>query len=167
MIKPYTELLTSAHVRGLFKSGYQPLDAYLKKQASQDSKRKLAVCFVKANEQSEVIGYYTLSNSSIPRHWLSEDYAKKFGRYDSLPVTLLGRLAVDTRAQGKGVGFRLVMDAAFRAYSLTTLIGSVALAVDPIDDLAFNYYLRFGFIPLNTGKMFLPMQTIATLLSKY
>jgi hypothetical protein len=40
---------------------------------------------------------------------------RKLPRYPLIPVTLLGRLAVDWRHQGKGYGGFLLADALFRA----------------------------------------------------
>jgi hypothetical protein len=61
------ELLHRGHDRERFDCGKDLLTNYLKYQASQDVKRKLAACFVLADSNSgRIKGYYTLSNSSIP-----------------------------------------------------------------------------------------------------
>jgi len=43
------------------------LDNYLHNQAKQDIKRKLAACFVLADKENTLQGYYTLSSSSVGR----------------------------------------------------------------------------------------------------
>ena len=42
-------------------------------------------------------------------------------------------------------------------------IGSMAVIVDPIDEQAVQFYQKFGFILLDSGKMFLAMKTIVDL----
>jgi len=51
-----------------------------------------------------------------------------------------------------------------RSYDASLKIGSFAVVVDPIDHYAEFFYYKFGFIKLpDSGKMFLPMNTIAQL----
>ena len=128
-------------------------------------KRRLAACFVLVNAASQIIGYYTLSNHSLDRSLVPPSYQKKIpARYD-VPVTLLGRLARDQSMQKTGLGEHLLMDALQRAYVISqTAIGSMAVVVDPINEKAVRFYAKYGFIALpDSGKMFLPMQTVAQL----
>jgi GNAT superfamily N-acetyltransferase len=108
-------------------------------------------------------GYYTLSNSSISKDLIPIDIQKKLPpSYTSIPVTLLGRLAVDQRFHGKGFGKLLLIDALFRCHQLSKTAGSFAVVVDPIDEAAEAFYTKYGFIKLpDSGKMFLPMKTIS------
>jgi predicted GNAT family N-acyltransferase len=161
-----TEPLSSSHKKKNFACGKTLLDNYLHTQAKQDMKRKLSVCFILADEHNYVKGYYTLSNASIQREWLSDDIRAKLPpSYANLPTTLLGRLAIDNAYKGKGLGATLLIDALKRAYDTSvTSIGSMAVVVDPIDDDATKFYLKYGFIKLpDSGKMFLPMETISQL----
>jgi hypothetical protein len=67
--------------------------------------RNLAQVFVLLDaDQQTIQGYYSLSNSSLQLSKLSEDLSRRLPRYPKIPVTLLGRLAVDNRYQGQGVG---------------------------------------------------------------
>ena len=129
-------------------------------------KKKVSVCFVHGTANHSVIGYYTLSNGSIPREELTPAGQHKLPRYQHLPVTILGRLAIDRSHQGKNLGTLLLMDALKRSYAAATEIGSYAVFVDPIEKAASRFYERFGFILLSdSGKLFLPMQTIERVLS--
>lgn len=160
------ELLNSTHVRKDFCCGKDLLDNYLKTQAGQDVRRKLAVCFVSADEETKAVkGYYTLSNGSISLTSFSETIRKKLpNSYQAIPITLLGRLAVDKKSTGKGIGKLLLIDALFRSYEVSKKIGSFAVVVDPIDEMAESFYEKYGFIKLpDSGKMFLPMKTIEKL----
>lgn len=161
-----TVLLNSQHQKSRFSCGKELLDDYLHKQVNQDIKRKLSVCFVLTDPEAKLIkGYYTLSNNSISQELIPEEIHKKLPRsYTSIPTTLLGRLAIDQNYQGQGIGKLLLVDALKRSYDLSKTIGSFAVIVDPIDQNAENFYLKYGFVKLpDSGKMFLPMKTISQL----
>ena len=158
-------LLRKYHRREQFDCGIDSLNAYIKQQAGQDVRKKLAVCFV-FTEKEEVKGYYTLSGGSIPKEDIPGKYAKKYPRsYSNIPVILLGRLAVDNNYKGKGIGEYILMDALKESYEVSkTKIGATAIITDPVNDRAESFYAQYGFIKLvDSGKMFLPMQVIRLL----
>ncbi len=161
-----SEPLNSAHKKIDFSCGKEMLDNYIHKQAYQDVKRKLSACFVINDKSTNLIkGYYTLSNNSISYEFIPSRTQKKLPKsYETIPTTLLGRLAIDHRCQGQGVGKLLLMDALKRSYDISKTIGSFAVVVDPMDQNAENFYHKYGFIKLpDSGKMFLPMKTIKQL----
>lgn len=160
------ELLGKDHNRESFDCGKEQLNRYLKNQASQDVKRKLSACFVLAENGTGIVqGYYTLSNSSIPLDNFSEQIRKKLPHsYKSIPATLLGRLAIDKKHQGRGIGKILLIDALKRSYAISKEIGSFAIVVDPIDDEARNFYRKYDFIELpDSEKMFIATHTLKEL----
>ncbi|MFL5787086.1 MAG: GNAT family N-acetyltransferase, partial [Flavisolibacter sp.] len=126
---------------------------------------RLSVCFILPDNDNRVKGYYTLSSSSIEKKWLPETIAKKLPpSYQDLPVILLGRLAIASNYQGQRQGELLLLDALKRAFKSSKFVGSMAVVVDPLDEEAVKFYLRYGFILISdSGKMFLPMDTIAAL----
>lgn len=161
-----TVTLLSAHHKKDFECGNVILDDYLQKQAKQDMKRKLAICFVLADENNKIKGYYTLSSAGIPNDLLPDEIKKKLPpSYTNLPVTLLGRLAISNAHKGQGLGELLLLDALKRSYdNAHASIGSMAVIVDPIDLAASKFYQKYGFISLHdSDRMFLPMRTIAGL----
>jgi len=82
----------------------------------------------------------------------------------SVPVTLLGRLAINEKNKSQGLGKLLLIDALKRSYEVSKVIGSMAVIVDPIDESAIKFYNKFGFITLpDSKKMFLSMKTIEQL----
>jgi len=84
--------------------------------------------------------------------------------YTSIPTTLLGRLAIDIKSQGKGIGKILLIDALKRSYEIAKEIGSFAVVVDPIDEEAEKFYQKYGFIKLpDSEKMFIAMNTLKLL----
>lgn len=165
-MNPLTEVLNPKHKKKEFSCGKQILDNYLHRQANQDVKRKLSACFVIEETKSGLIqGYYTLANNSLPLSLIPADLQKKLPKsYSSIPTTLLGRLAIDCRFQGEGLGRLLLIDALYKSYEISKTVDSFAVVVDPIDKDAENFYEKYGFIKLpDSGKMFLAMQTIKNL----
>lgn len=159
------ELLNASLNKKDFRCGKDILDNYLHTQASQDVKRKLCVVFAMVDDIT-IKGYYTLSNASIPAELMPEAIKKKMpGSYTALPVTLLGRLAIDVKFKGQGLGGILLIDALKRSFSVAAQsLGSIGVVVDPLDEDAVAFYKKFGFILLpDSGKMFLPMADVAQL----
>ena len=157
------ELLDKKHNRKEFDCGNELLNNYLKNQAGQDIKRKLSACFVYADKETNVIqGYYTLSSNSIPISSLPDKTRLKLPQaYQSIPTTLLGRLAIDKNHQGKGMGKILLIDALKRSYEISKEIGSFAVVVDPIDESAEKFYKKYDFIKLpDSAKMFISIRTL-------
>lgn len=160
------ELLDKKHNRTIFDCGKELLNNYLKNKAEQDIKRKLSVCFVIAEEKTnDIQGYYTLSNTSIPLNNFPELIRKKLpGSYVSIPTTLLARIAIDTKFQGKGLGKILLIDALRRSYEISKDIGSFAVVVDPMDKEAELFYEKYDFIKLpDSKKMFITTKTLKEL----
>jgi len=161
-----TEPLDSNYDRGNFSCDKDLLDNYFWEQAKQDVKRKLSACFVLVdNETGKISGYYTLSSSSISNDMIPEPFKKKLPKsYPSLPTVFLGRLAIDKGFQGKGIGKLLLIDSLKRCYDTSKSVGTCAVIVDPLDNEAESFYKKYGFINLpDSGKMFLPMNTIEEL----
>ncbi|SRR6266498_2560588 len=158
--------LDSSHKKRNFNCNKSLLDNYLHAQAKQDVKRKLSACFILADDENNVKGYYTLSSTSIQRELLPESIIRKLpASYTDLPATLLGRLAVDNLYKGQGLGELLLIEALKRSYYTSiNSVASMAVIVDPIDDDAVKFYNKYGFILLpDSGKMFISMETISEL----
>ncbi|MBZ5611548.1 MAG: GNAT family N-acetyltransferase [Acidobacteriia bacterium] len=154
------EPLSAAHHRSGFQSGSEPLDRYLREQASQDIKRHIATCFVAVHiETGEVAGYYTLTATSIPVDQLSRQITKKLPRYPVIPAALLGRLAIGRRDQGAGLGSALLADSIMRAARAE--LGVFAIVVDAKDQAAQRFYEHHGFTPLagEQRRLCLPIAT--------
>lgn len=159
-----TSPLLANHDRSGFQSGIPSLDAYIKTQVNQDIRKQLAACFVITDGKDKIIGFYTLSSASISVEDAPEAIKRKLPKaYKEIPAILMGRLAVDQKVQGLGYGKLLLMDALKRSYALSLLLGSWALIVDPIDENAFAFYRKYGFVSLSNGRMFLTIKTIESL----
>ena len=155
-------ILDKTHNRKNFECEEQPLTDYIQRQVSQDVKKRLAICFVATDKDNNVTGYYTLTSESLGRELIPEKYLKKVPKNYNAPVILLGRLARDIKEKGSGLGEHLLLDALFRAFTISEeSIGAMAVVIDPINEYAVKFYEKFGFIKLpDSEKMFLPMNTI-------
>ena len=122
------------------------LDRYLRAQAGQDARRRVAAPFVATAGSVKVLGFYTLSATSIQLTDVPAALAKKLPRYPRLPATLLGRLATDVSVRGVGLGRLLLVDAITRA--VRSEIASFALVLDAKDEAAASFYERESFIRL-------------------
>ncbi|MBX9580946.1 MAG: GNAT family N-acetyltransferase [Gemmataceae bacterium] len=156
------EPLADHHERGEFSCGKPPLDVFLRTQAGQYGRKGVGRTFVAvAPADPRLIGYYTLAASSVPFADVPADLGKKLPRHP-VPALLIGRLAVDVTAQGRGLGSDLLMDAERRALGIAEQAGVVAVHVHAIDDEAIAWYVKYGFRPLlDQGRhLYLPMETI-------
>jgi len=157
------EPLTSSHDRSEFESGVEPLDRYFRTQAGQDARKNMAAPFVLVLPDGTIAGYYTLSSTSVQLAELPAQTVRNLPRYPLVPATLLGRLAVDRRRQGKGYGRFLLGDALHRA--ARSEIASFAMIVDAKDESARRFYERESFLPFpdQPMKLFRPMADIRRL----
>lgn len=157
--------LNSHHKKSEFDCGNSLLTIYFRSQANQDIKRQLSRCFVIADKYNCVKGYYTISSSSIDKDLIPERIKNKLPKsYLNIPVILLGRLARDVKYKGENIGEILLLDALKRCYMVSLNLGCMAVVVDPIDEKAKLFYLKYGFILLpDSNKMFISMTTITEL----
>ena len=157
------ELLCPEHDRTQFGSGVEALDRYFQQQVTQDVRRRVTACFVAVSTAPLISGFYTLASTSIVLTDLPASTGKKLPRYPSVPAIRMGRLAVDQRFKGKGLGAALIADALERACRAE--IAAFALVVDAKDEAASDFYAHHGFTPFTSMPlaMFLPLAAVKTL----
>jgi predicted GNAT family N-acyltransferase len=154
------------HDRSNFFYGKDSLDTYIRKQASQDLKKRVSTVFVLVDEpQSSVLAYYTLSTYTIDISSLDEAFAKKLPRYPLLPATLLGRLAIDDSQKGKGFGELMLIDALRKALDASMQVASLAVIAEALDENAVNFYKKYGFQKFKEDpmKLYLPLKSVEKL----
>jgi predicted GNAT family N-acyltransferase len=152
-------------LRAAFSCGAEPLDRYLKQQASQDAKNRVAAPYVLVSDDNRIAGYDTLSSTNIRVDDLPPDLQRKLPRYPTIGATLLGRLARDLSFRGQGVGELLLIDALKLALMMSRRIASVAVLVEAKDDNAVRFYSGFGFVAFTepANRLFLHMGAIEKL----
>ena len=127
-----------------FDCGIEVLDRWLRGWARHNEAAGGSRTYVSvATGTDRVAGYYCLSASSIVRSEAPGAVARSMP--DPIPVALLGRLAVDRRDAGAGLGASLLQDAVRRAIQASETLGMRALIVNAKDDDVVPFYERFGF----------------------
>ncbi len=121
-------------------------------------RRRISNCFVALDETGRIAAYYTLAAASVPIGDLTPEEARRLPRYPLVPAALVGRLAVDRRFQGQGLGGALILDAALRA----ARADSAAYAIlEAKDETAVRFYehLQFSRFASRSAGLFLPIAT--------
>jgi len=135
--------LTHDHNVLEFKSKSEALNNWLKEKALKnegDTARTFVVTV-----ENQVIGYYCLATGSIT-HLVAVSKAKR-NAPDPIPCMLIGRLAVDTKWEGQGIGSGLLKDAIIRILSVSQIAGVRCILVHAKDEEAKRFYLKRGFQP--------------------
>jgi GNAT superfamily N-acetyltransferase len=156
------EPLRASHERSEFSCGKASLDDFLRLRASQYEKRRLGRTYVALFPGAmTVAGYYTLAAGAIAIANLPPEAAKRLPKHP-VPVIMLGRLGVDQKARGQGLGKALLRNALHRSLDLSEQLGLFAVEVLAIDSDAKEFYIKYGFVPLadNDLHLFLPIRTI-------
>ena len=160
------QLLTKGHDRESFTCGVPSFDSYLKTQAAQDLRRKANAVFVMVRPEApeRIVGFFTLCAYGVARGEIPEGAQKHLPRYPLVSATLIGRLAVSSSEQGRGIGRKLLASALEKAYQNSGVVGSSMVVVDAINEGAARFYRAHGFIQLpDSMRLILPMRTIGSL----
>ena len=146
-----------------FHCGQAALDEYIRRYASQDVRRNLARVFVASPEDDprRLAGYFTLSAGSVGCSDPPAVLARKLPRYP-VPVALIGRLAVDSEFQRKGLGAILLADACRKVVQASAVLAVAGIVVDAKDASAARFYAHFGFIPMpgQSNRLLLPAKAM-------
>lgn len=148
--------LASSHDLSTFDCGNDALNSWLRRHALRNQESRAARCFVVA-VRDRVVGYYALAAGSVVQAEATGKIRRNMP--ESVPMALLGRLAVDKSAQGFGVGAGLLQDALLRVVQASDHLGIRGVLVDAIDDKAAAFYMKFGFRPSGA----LPLKLMVTL----
>ena len=136
------------HDRADFDCGDMALNTYLQRLAGQHKRDFSRTYVAESSDETRddamrrIKGFYVMTAGSIDFKNLPA--ALKLPRYP-VPVARMGRLAVDLRAQGQGVGAALLAHAMQLSATLAQQIGLYALVVDAKHEAAAAFYARYGF----------------------
>ena len=134
--------LSPEHDLEAFSCGVPPLDAWLKRRGRQNEAGGASRTYVTC-EAGRVVGYYSLAAGSMFHQAATGRIRRNMP--EPIPVALLGRLAVDRRWQGKGLGAFLLRDAVMRIVGAAEMIGVRAILVHAISPEAKAFYEYWGF----------------------
>lgn len=127
--------LDKKHDRNSFDCGEPSLNQYLHRYASQDIRRRVNRAFIASPSDApeQVIGYYSLSASSLAAAELPEKARQRLPRYP-LPVVLLGRLAIAQSHQGARLGSILIADALQRVAQANQILAVYSVVLDALNE---------------------------------
>ena len=137
------ELLTQDHLVNLFSCGESVLDEWLKRRALGNQISGASRTFVVTAPEREVMGYYALAAGGVAHQEATRAIRKQMP--DPIPVMVLGRLAVDARAQGMKLGAALLQDALQRCVVVSQNTGVRAMLVHALNERARQFYEYHGF----------------------
>jgi GNAT superfamily N-acetyltransferase len=141
----HIEKLNRSHVVEPFTCGQPELDRFLVRHALHAQQANSSQTYV-AVGGGEIVGFYTIVAGEVHHADAPERVVKGMPRHP-IPLLVLARLAVHFKAQGRGIGSGLLLDALGRTLQVADIIGVRALAVHAKDDRAAAFYQHFGFTP--------------------
>jgi GNAT superfamily N-acetyltransferase len=151
--------ISTLHETENFDCGQPDLNNWLKRRAIRNEarfSRTYVVC-----DGTRVAGYYCISAAQIER----AAAPKRLGRNapDAIPVSIIGRLAVDSAYAGRGVGSAMLADAFRRICVAAKIMGVAAVLVHAKNETAKAFYMasaEFIEYPEDSRILFLPIETL-------
>ncbi len=148
------ELLNDQHYLHNFDSGVDNLDDWLRRRARSNQKNGSSRTYV-VTSGADVVGYYCLASGALATSDAPGNIRRNMP--NPIPMTILGRLAVDQNWQGKGIGVALLQDAVLRAQQAAHIVGIRGILVHAISDVAREFYEHYGFTGTPNHPMTLVM----------
>ncbi len=152
--------LAAVHLLGDFECGEPALDEWLKRRALNNQLSGASRTFVVVDDKQRVRGFYALAAGAVAHTTATSPVRRNMP--DPIPVMVLGRLAVDRRAQGIQLGAALLQDAVHRAIAVSQHTGVRALLVHALHEQAKAFYEHYGFqeSPLHSMTLMLRLNSV-------
>lgn len=157
--------IDDAHDRSQFDCGAPALEAWLRERALRNESRfsrTYVVC-----EAGKVVAYVAIAAGSVDRRDAPGPLRRNAP--NSIPVSIVARLAVARSHAGRGLGADLLADALRRIALASRTIGIAAVLVHAKDDRAKAFYMRcaeFIEFPSDSRILFLPIDTVVATFSQ-
>jgi GNAT superfamily N-acetyltransferase len=151
--------LTAEHDLSGFDCGEPALNDWLRHRALKNESRfsrTYVVC-----EGNRAVAYFCISAGAVER--AAAPGKVRRNAPDSIPVSIIGRLAVSRDHAGKGLGADILADALRRIAVASQSIGIGAVLVHAKDEAAKRFYIRcaeFIEYPEDSRTLFLPIETV-------
>jgi GNAT superfamily N-acetyltransferase len=137
-------LLDTTHDTSGFACGDDVLDGWVRRRALRNQRSGSSRVWVVLDGDERVVAVAAWSTSVVMRSAapgrLSRDAP------DPIPAMLLGRLAVDRRHQGAGLGAALLRQFLLTTVEVSRLTGVRLIVVHATDESAAGFYRHFGFV---------------------
>ena len=150
---------TADHDLSTFDCGEPTLNDWLQQRALKNESRfsrTYVVC-----EGNRVVAYFCISAGAVQRATAPGKVRRNAP--DTIPISVIGRLAVSRDHAGKGLGADVLSDALRRIAIASQSIGIGAVLVHAKDDTAKRFYLKcaeFIEYPADSRTLFLPIETV-------
>jgi GNAT superfamily N-acetyltransferase len=151
--------LTADHDLSDFDCGEPALNDWLKQRALKNEcrfSRTYVVC-----DGNRAVAYFCISAGAVER--ASAPGKLRRNAPDTIPISVIGRLAVSRDYAGRGLGADLLSDALRRIAAASQSIGIGAVLVHAKDDAAKGFYMacaEFIEYPADSRTLFLPIETV-------
>ncbi|MFD1611561.1 GNAT family N-acetyltransferase [Sphingomonas tabacisoli] len=153
-----------SHDLQAFDCGEPALNDWLKQRALKNESRfsrTYVVC-----DGNRVVAYFCVAAGAVERSAAPGKLRRNAP--NSVPVSIIGRLAVDRDYTGRGLGADVLADALRRIALASQSIGIGTVMVQAKDEQAKRFYLacaEFQEFPQDSRTLFLPIETVAAALS--
>jgi GNAT superfamily N-acetyltransferase len=151
--------LIAAHDLSRFDCGEPALNDWLQQRALRNESRfsrTYVVC-----DGNRVVAYFCISGGAVER--AAAPGKVRRNAPDTIPISVIGRLAVSRSHAGKGLGADMLADALRRIAAASQSIGIAAVLVHAKDEAAKRFYMKYAeFIeyPADSRTLFLPIETV-------
>lgn len=156
--------LKAEHDLSTFDCGEPALNDWLRQRALKNESRfsrTYVVC-----EGDRVAAYFCISAGAVERTTAPGKVRRNAP--DTIPVSVIGRLAVSRDHAGKGLGADILSDALRRIAVASQSIGIGAVLVQAKDERAKRFYMKcaeFIEFPADSRILFLPIETVVAAFS--
>jgi GNAT superfamily N-acetyltransferase len=125
------------------------LNEFLRRYARKSHERGGAKTFLAIEDAAKkaILGFYSLSPASVDYAQPLEIVRRGLARHD-VPGFRLGRLAVDRRWRGQGIGGQLLLAAGRRCLLAAAEVGGVVLVIDAKNERVAGWYASYGAVSL-------------------
>jgi GNAT superfamily N-acetyltransferase len=151
--------LSAEHDLSTFDCGEPALNEWLRHRARKNESRfsrTYVVC-----EDKRVVAYFCISAGAVERAAAPSKIRRNAP--DTVPVSVIGRLAVSRDHAGKGLGADMLSDALRRIAVASQSLGIGAVIVHATNDAAMRSYVKcaeFIEYPSDSRTLFLPIETV-------
>ena len=151
--------LSADHYLSRFDCGEPALNDWLRHRALDNESRfsrSYVVC-----DGDRVVAYFCISAGSVARAAAPGKLRRNAPNF--VPVSVIGRLAVDREYAGRGIGADMLADALRRIAVASQSIGIGAVMVQAKNEAARRFYLscaEFLEFPAESQTLFLPIETV-------
>ncbi|MDR2620644.1 MAG: GNAT family N-acetyltransferase [Propionibacteriaceae bacterium] len=137
------EPLRDDHALETFSCGENLIDVWLRRHAIKNQTTGASRTFVAVTASERVVGFYSLASGNIAATVSTGRFRRNMP--DPIPVVVLGRLAVDTEYQGRGISRIMVGDAILRTAQAADILGIRGIVVHALRPDLNAFYTALGF----------------------